>query len=272
MEGRTFTSELCGDVGEQANMDIGEVIGTQLEGGGYRASLSAQSWQYMDDHPSTFLPPTHGGVHGSNGRPSLAMPVQDVSGCGGRGAYPTTMYNYGMQQGSSGVYGQCTQQPRMRAVSPRTDSPRWGCVPEHFVQPSQHRLQGLPPLSPPVNSRTTTMGEDNSPGQARAQQTATGASGTRAAGGPSHGAGIGSAQEQQQPPGMAEHVVDEVERPRSVLTTGGEGRTSASQGTGGGGEKRKAPEPSPQPKKNSIWTLEERVLLAKVSGESGSGG
>ncbi|GBG80267.1 hypothetical protein CBR_g30633 [Chara braunii] len=270
MEGRTFTSEWCGDVGEQPNMDIGEVIGTQLEGDGYRASLSAQSWQYMDDHPSTFLPPTHGGVHGSNGRPSLAMAVQDVYGCGGRGAYPTTMSNYGMHQGSSGVYGQCTQQPRMRAVPPRTDSPRWGCVPEHSVQSSQssqHRLQGLPPLSLPVNRRTATMGEDNSPGQARAQQIATGASGTRAAGGPSRGAGMGSAEEQQQPSGMAEHVVDEVERPRSVLTIGGEGRTTASQGMGGGGEKRKAPKPSPQPKKNSIWTLEERVLLAKVSSE-----
>ncbi|GBG70414.1 hypothetical protein CBR_g6540 [Chara braunii] len=74
-------------------------------------------------------------------------------------------------------------------------------------------------------------------------------------------------EEEQQQPGIAEHIVDQLQRPRSVLPTAGEGRSAASQGAASGGEKRKAPKPTPPAKKNTIWTLEERVLLAKISGE-----
>ncbi|GBG82801.1 hypothetical protein CBR_g36332 [Chara braunii] len=227
MEGRTFTSELCGDIGEPANMGIGDVVGTQFEGGRYRARPSAQSWHSIDDPPSTFVPQTHDGVHASNNRPSLAMPMTDVSSGGGRGTYPTTVYEFGTQQGSSGTYGQCAQQPHVRGLPARTESPRWGCGPEHSVQASQHRLQGLPPLSPPLTRRTTTVGEDSTPGQERVQQTAIGAAGTRKEGGPACGAGMGSEEEQQQP-GIAEHIADQLQRPRSVLPMAGEGRSAAS--------------------------------------------
>ncbi|GBG64848.1 hypothetical protein CBR_g48316 [Chara braunii] len=247
-------------------MGIGDVVGTQFEGDRYRASPSAQSWHYIDDPPSTPVPQTHGGVHPSNNRPSLAMPMTDVLSDGGRGAYPTTVYEFGTQQGSSGTYGQCAPQPRVRGAPTRTESPRWGCGPEHSVQASQHRLQGLPPLSPPLTRRTTTMGEDNTPGQARVQQTAISAAGTRKDGGPACGADMGSEEEQQQP-GIAEHIADQLQRPRVVLPTAGEGRSAASPSAASAGEKRKAPKPAPPAKKNTIWTLEERVLLAKISGE-----